>query len=514
MTRPPPPETRMKAWVLHPFIIPAFPALFLYAHNQAHLRPHQLAWPAAVVLAGAGLLFLLLLRVWKDARLAAVGVSVTGLWAFSFHAFKELFDALVYLATGRDLPPWGPFLLYAALLAGLLSTLAKRRALAPCLHAGLNGMGIALAAMALWTIGGAEWRQWRIREAPAAADGGAAPCVPHPMPDIYYIILDGYAGEEVLDRLYGFDNSPTTGFLRERGFFVADGARSNYGQTALSLASSLNHDYLDALLGRDHADEESRRPLRLLIEGSAVFRKLERMGYVIVPFESRYDIIDLPGRGLYQPVGRGPGEFAARLIAQTPLSLVHTKADAVEELRQSVLGAFDRLERLSLPRRPCMVFAHILPPHPPFVFAPDGGLPESAASFALVDGSQLNMDPAEYRRRYLEQVRFVNGRLPRTVDAILGRPGREAVIILQGDHGPGSELHHDRFEATNLEERFSILNAVRFPDGDHRLLRPGMTPVNTFRVVFRRVFGEPLDPLEDRGYYSTWSRPYRFIRAY
>lgn len=504
----------MRNALLHPFLVPLFPVLFLYAHNQAHLRPGRLPLPLLAVLAGASLLLLVLRWWWRDRQAAAVGVSVTGLWAFAFRPFRELFDALVYLAAGRDLPAWIPALLYAALLAGLLHTLRRRRSWVPVLHAGLNGMGLALAAMALWNIGAFEWRQWRAHEAPPVPETTAGAPFAGPRPDIYYVILDSYANEQVLAGLYGFDNGPMTAFLRERGFFVASEARSNYTQTALSLASSLNGDYLDALLRRDHGDEEGRGPLRTLVGESAVFRKLEGMGYAVIPFESHYDAIDLHDRARYRPLARGPGAFAGHLLGQTPLSLLFTPDDAVEEFRQTVLDAFDRLERMPAGGPPFLVFAHLLPPHPPFVFAADGTRPPGRTSVSLTDGSQLGMRPEEYRRRYLEQVAFVNGRLRRLVDAVLARPGREAVIILQADHGPGSELDHERMEGTNLEERFAILLAVRLPGGAAGPFSPGMTPVNLFRAVFAATFGEPFVPLEDRGYFASWTHPYRLRRAY
>jgi hypothetical protein len=48
------------------------------------------------------------------------------------------------------------------------------------------------------------------------------------------------------------------------------------------------------------------------------------------------------------------------------------------------------------------------------------------------------------------------------------------------------------------------------PGGDAGLLRDDMSSVNTFRVVFRRYFGAPLEALPDHSYYSVWDRPYDF----
>src|SRR5262249_55856944 len=64
-------------------------------------------------------------------------------------------------------------------------------------------------------------------------------------PDVYYIILDGYARADTLKRECQFDNSEFLEQLRSRGFYVADQSCSNYPMTFMSLASSLNMSYLD-----------------------------------------------------------------------------------------------------------------------------------------------------------------------------------------------------------------------------------------------------------------------------
>jgi hypothetical protein len=64
------------------------------------------------------------------------------------------------------------------------------------------------------------------------------------MPDVYYIILDGYARGDVLEELYSFDNSDFIAALQARGFYVAEASQANYPQTAFSLASSLNMAYI------------------------------------------------------------------------------------------------------------------------------------------------------------------------------------------------------------------------------------------------------------------------------
>jgi hypothetical protein len=93
--------------------------------------------------------------------------------------------------------------------------------------------------------------------------------VGNPPPDIYYIILDGYGRSDVLKK-YGYDNSDFLNSLRDLGFYVADCAQSNYAQTKLSLTSSLNFNYVDALDKRFAAGSDDRTGMDALIHHRAL----------------------------------------------------------------------------------------------------------------------------------------------------------------------------------------------------------------------------------------------------
>jgi len=91
------------------------------------------------------------------------------------------------------------------------------------------------------------------------------------------------------------------------------------------------------------------------------------------------------------------------------------------------------------------------------------------------------------------------------------RNNNSAVIILQSDHGPGSELDWESKVNTNLAERFSILNAYYFQDGDYSSLDKSITPVNSFRILLDKYFETEYYKVKDRSYFSTYSQPYKFI---
>ena len=68
--------------------------------------------------------------------------------------------------------------------------------------------------------------------------------IPSTLPDIYYLILDGYSSNSHLSSHWRIDNTEFTSLLEEHGFYVAYDSVSNYTYTHASISSSLNFDYI------------------------------------------------------------------------------------------------------------------------------------------------------------------------------------------------------------------------------------------------------------------------------
>jgi hypothetical protein len=112
---------------------------------------------------------------------------------------------------------------------------------------------------------------------------------------------------------------------------------------------------------------------------------------------------------------------------------------------------------------------------------------------------------------YREQAQFVANRVLAVVDGILARPGPSPVIVLHGDHGPGSTKDAEYVSGEAARERMSIFSAYRLPGDSPASLPPDVSPVNALRVVANRYLGATLPPLPDLSFASTWERPYQFV---
>jgi hypothetical protein len=345
-------------------------------------------------------------------------------------------------------------------------------------------------------------------------------------PDIYYIILDGYGRQDILQALYKFDNSSFLNDLSARGFYVAEESSSNYIQTMLSLSSSFNLDYLQTLRSGG-TRIENRGDLVKLVENNKVRRVLAQTGYQLISFRNEYKAI-IPSAEIYYDDSQSA--LAYPVTAFESILIDHTLARVLSHLpvfnraliempydthRRHILAAFEKLQEVPALDGNYFVYAHIIAPHPPFVFNEKGDVVTHDAPFTLNDANYYIRDHSQknYITGYRKQIQYVNTLVLETIDAILTRSTTPPIIIIQGDHGPGAYLHWGSLENTIPAERFGILNAYYFPDQEYELLYPSISPVNSFRVLLNQFFGADYALLPDRHYYSSWSFPFDFVEV-
>jgi hypothetical protein len=514
---------------LHPFLFGLFPVLALWAANVQYVRPGDTprAAGAALLLAGGLMLvFRALARRWEKSALLASAVLII------FFAYGHVYGELKGLSVGGLLVGRHRYLLSAAGLLLLLVVVLILRG-----RGRLTSANQAMAVAGLVLILPSVFRiaSYQIRTALAQAGPTGNPLGLHvpagsPRPDVYYIIVDGYGRGDVLEELYDLDNRPLLQFLEQRGFYVADSSRSNYGQTLHSLASSLNLAYIQELPGAPAETSDDRIFLDQLIRNNLARRSLAAIGYQFAAFETTFNETSIDDADLYYIAYR-PYEALlalnafesqllstslARLFLDMQVQAARALSDAAiepgyEGHRNRILFTFATLPEVAELDGDFFVFAHILAPHAPFVFGPTGDRIPHTQPFTLKDTGSHFESPEEYVRLYRDQVIYVNRLLTEAIDRILELSDTPPVIILQGDHGPGAHLDWEIPSDLVVRERYSILNAYLVPEETRSLLYPEITPVNSFRALFDGTFGADLPLLEDRVYFTPEAALYRFL---
>ncbi len=333
-------------------------------------------------------------------------------------------------------------------------------------------------------------------------------------PDIYYIVLDGYARTDILQELFEFDNSEFVSYLQEKGFIVPSASHSNYPATPLSIASTLNMDYIQSL-----APALGQTPQRWLmapfIDHSRIRSLLELQNYETISISTNWTITDNVTTVQYlHPFPIMLTDFEGFVMDMTPLQSLEpllsrfASSPNPESHRKVIQYNFMTLAGLSETPGPKFIFAHIISPHPPFVFDREGKPLDSDHSFTFQDANEFPGSVEEYQQRYTEQVQFVNQQLQDMIDAILSQSETAPIIILQADHGSGMLTDLNSLENTCIRERFSPFAAYYLPDLERGVIPSDISTVNLFRIILSEYFGAQLPLLENRQYFYKDPRSY------
>ena len=99
------------------------------------------------------------------------------------------------------------------------------------------------------------------------------------LPDIYYIILDRYANDEVLRKYLHHDNDVFMRFLASNGFYVAGNSVANYPGTLRSIGSSLSMDYLEKYRPSSASSAAAEAVWATIYQDNAVVEIVKSQGY-------------------------------------------------------------------------------------------------------------------------------------------------------------------------------------------------------------------------------------------
>lgn len=521
--------------IVHPFLIAILPILLIYTQNYAEadtpilflLSGMSLAVTGAVMVVGR-----LLLRDWTRAACCATAYNLL------FFTYGRLFD---YLAGIKSLDlsysTWHNILgvLYVSVLVATVFYLRRtQRDLVPVSRF-LSGVFTILLVFMLVRLGsynlGSDAKTTKAAKAKskstaaAPADDAIANKYPRKaplsedspdLPDIYYIIPDAYARQDVLQNVCGFDNSQFIDFLRSRGFYVADKSCSNYPYTMLSIPSSMNMRYVEEEVERQNAPGKKARnsfikDFQPMMLNPLVAQILQSKGYRYFHFRTN-TWVTKGSECADEVVGYYPAwlenEFTQVVLRTTPLRLSEPKLAHVH------LNTLSQIEKISKLRGPKFVFAHMICPHRPFVFNRDGSIRENEPQNLVANEAVFDA----FREGFVDQTIFLNKRLEEVIDNILANSRTTPIIIIQSDHGPDSLAASDHKNPPvdwNLytRERLPILNAYLVPEKMKGKLYPTISPVNSFRMLFTECFGEKFELLPERHYIGWYNDRFKLRDA-
>ncbi len=479
------PDQRVR--VIFPWLIAAWPVLHLFAANIRETEAMDVAVPLLLTVGAAVVLFVFfrLLRVAPPR--AGLLVSLLIVLTFSFTAVHQALIDLNDHAGIEMLAAYGYSVRHGVALGvlilvfGVLATFILRSSGRLARLTGLlNRVSAALVLLALFRIGSGILS---MSGPPKRLDSLEVRGVTA-TPDLFYIVPDRYPSGETLRTAYGFDNRPFLAGLEKRGFIIAGKSRSNYAKSAFSIAAALDMDF--------HPNPcRERDVVARLRRGHRVGEFLKNLGYRYLHLGSWYGPTsenELADASIKYPGALS--EFACALLGMTPLKSFFGLGIRYEH--HAEIGAFqlDRLLHLKPADQPRFVVVHLLLPHGPFVYDREGRRIPANSEYG--EGSKA---------RFLGQLQFVNGKLLEVVDHLVSISRQEPIIVIQADEGPYlREDDLDGSRAAQLRVRTGLLAAYKGPGLSAGDVPETISPVNTFRLVFSRWFGQELPLLPDRVY--------------
>ncbi len=458
---------RIQFWPWHPLLFAVVPVLFLFANNVEYIPADQLAVPMGVSLVFAAITWAvaaLFLQSWKHAALVATPLALA---TQTYGTFYEVIASNVQRGTANH-----AILLGASSATVLVVLIAwtgvvawqRRRRTFDAFTSALNAAGAFLIVLNAGIV--------LAGSAPAPAASGPRPSgTPR---SVFTLVVDQYASSEEMTAAYGVYDSALEGYLENHGFRIARNASTGFSNTAQSLDAFLNMNPAGSgtVAARRSSGIRLAREIGLTfgeatprchgIRQNKVLARFRDAGYYTVNIGSWFDCTRY-NRLADENVNTYGWQFRDELNALTvQASLVRLAWTGDNEgLRRGIDRQFAAFSEDRSASSPTYVFAHLISPHPPYVFDRDGHEPASGAT------------PAEL---YRQQHEYISWKIQEAVDAILSRPGPQPIITVQSDHGGKIDV--------NSPFATQVFSAILLPEDLDSAWRDDLQLADTFKIVF------------------------------
>ena len=478
------------------FLVSLFFVTHGYSEHVDLLRVKDLYPVFAYILVASGLLFFLFRWLFKDRHKGGLFNLFVMIVVLFYGAIENFFGNFQSLAGISRLRYLMPFLLILLMVVYWL--LYKSKSISLRFISFLNILLLLYVAADIVIISFAI--RSKNNSPGIATDSGIRFNPPNSVykPDIYFIVLDEYAGKKSLKKYFGYDNSLFEDTLESEGFRVLENAHGNYVNTPVALASLLNMRYLDhnEYDKSDKSFEHAKRVLHL-IENNHVCNLLTEEGYEI----RNYSVFNLKGHP--SPYKNSFIPIHTNVITEKTLfnrvskSLVPFLGNefkiswAQQWLHGDIVRNNEHILTNSLPSKnlpddqPEFRYIHLMMPHAPFAFDSTGR--RMHIRYASDTASLRKIDSA-----YLQYHVYCSRVITQYVKEIKQATDRKAAVILISDHGYRNAARFgDRSYISD------VLFAVYLPSLNYEAWYDSMSHVNLFRSVFNAEFKQKIPLLRD-----------------
>jgi len=431
------------------------------------------------------LLIFVLRLIFKNFSIAVLATFLTLCLFFFFGAIHDFLKSIFSKGLLSRYVVVLPFLL---LVYFLLLLEIRRRFIKPKIIRYLN---ILFAVLILFDIGILIFKKANGLNNPVDI---VLDCKQCEKPDVYLILLDGYAGQAQLNSEFDFDNSLFYKELRQSGFYVSPDSRSNYTSTAFSVSSILSMAYHN--LKNYKTTPESLDYCFKKIYNSTVVNSFKSTGYEfynfsIFDFKNQPSLINktflISGKKLITSqtlLSRMEKDLYYNFLMNNFTHSGLYKNFVFRDLKNNKLLMNKTLKTARQNNeKPKFVYLHLMLPHFPYYYNQQG---------ILNNINDLKYDKLERKDLYLNYLKYGNNIILNLIQEIKLKSEKPPVVILLSDHGFRYGSNKD------YKLRFSNLAAIHLPNKKYLDYENTLTNVNVFRIFFNSYFRQNLPMLENK----------------
>jgi hypothetical protein len=469
------------------------------------------------------------------AHLAAI------LLLYSFYGYEFLHDTKIFSTTVKIIP--SSFrtdfnqsiflgLLFAVLSGAIAWTLRWLIKHTPLLQKVQAYKVLLFAVLFIFSVQGLRFveRYFQIKNELAYVN--PAPNIPKPInaptqnkPDVYYLLFDRYTNADILKNNFKYDNSAMINFLAGEGFVTRDSAHSNYPFTTPSVSSTMAMKYHDQfkVMFENDSNWQTLFPYRTILNNPPIAQTLKQNGYTYNQVSSWWDftrlrvqadnnyaksfrlnifgahfyLSDLQRDILHKSI-LSPWLKKGISSGSTPI----VKYDLDRNPRENFdaqLSSLKAITNRSDKSQPNFTFAHILAPHPPYVFDANGDWPPY--------DNEANDNDVPEKTKYTNELTYINKRIEDLISNIRST-SPDAVIFIQADEGPypaqfrGEMTTSHYYDPADLplndmKQKFGILASYYMPGVEPSEVKKLQASVNVFPFILNHYLGYNLPMLPD-----------------
>ena len=497
--------TFLKTIPFHSFLLPVLFILWVYLDYSGLIDMNVALIIFLIIMLLVIGVFLILFYFLKSTLKAAAITTVLSATYLFFKNIQQSFSGIPVLDAFTRYRFYLPFL--AIGLSYLLYKLIRARQLSR-VTLFLNILFSVYLLMALWGIArlqteAALERRNIIQRFDTQKSISTVKGTQHSYPDIWYIVFDGYPSSAYIRDVLKSDNAELDTLLEKKGFFLVNHSRSNYNETAFSMAATFSMQYLTWMKDTTAALSSIYYKAASSVEISPVIQYMKAAGYDFYNL-SIFDFTDHPSiQKNYFVKGRSKSVILYNTLwesykrdirwnfynippndtAVSPGSQENSFKKSGLNFNDVIIDSLNKLSVITDKKKPRFIYGHVYIPHFPYLYN-SAGVPYKDSVYS----AEIFHD----KKRFSEYTAYGRKILVSLVKQLL-QNNNQPVIILQSDHGATLAIYDDSPKAY----RFSNYSSFYFPDKNYDNLYDSISNINTFRVVLNKYFNQQFPLLPD-----------------